>query len=291
MKRFYVSGFCTKSAHTIIVFLTVFFLSFHVSADTNWQVDVGDWSDPVNWDNGEPDYGDAVVGNGGVVEITSGVATCSNLRVNDGTVNMSNGSLVAFDMYIGDMGNADFNQSGGYLTFNNHMFIGLNQGFGEYRISGGSVASIQDCSVILGSFNPETWGTGIFTVSGSQANIHIGGSFLLQESCTLNSEIGAGGISPILVDRWINMYGTWNIVDLGDAPIGRFDIMKTTNITDNILAYFKTINLPDGDWDWGIDNETTGDTLWVIHVPEPCTFLILGFGGLALWFKHRRSFY
>jgi len=268
---------------TSLFVLVIFALPGQIRASvTHWQADLGNWSDSLNWDAGEPDSAVyAILDNGGTAEITLSGEQCLGFTATYGTVNMSSGSLItAGCLDIGYAGTADFIQSGGALTLNDQMFIGISQGFGRYSISGGTLEVAEDRDVFVGMPDPEFWGTGQFTVTGAQSSIEIGGSFELSTLSTLNSQINQQGISAINVSGWAAMDGSWSVVALGDVPLGRFDVLTA----DTIDASFKAVYLPDADWNWGVDYGTAGapDVLWIEHVPEPTTFLLLATGGLFL---------
>jgi hypothetical protein len=97
--------------------------------------------------------------------------------------------------------------------------------------------------------------------------------------------IGAGGISPIEADSLSSLDGTLTIRDDG-APFGRFAILVSQQPFGGAPA---TVNFPGPDWSWGVDG---GSTLWVEHVPEPSTLLLLSTGVVGLladaWRKRRR---
>ncbi|GAF95046.1 unnamed protein product, partial [marine sediment metagenome] len=113
----------------------------------------------------------------------------------------------------------------------------------------------------------------------------VNNNYSLGNSGTLVSEIYANGISLIDVTGSASLYGTWDIVDPGSAPLGTFNVIEADGGIDN---YIDTVNLPNTtDWSWGITDTTGTDTLWVQHVPEPGAFLLLGLGGFAL--RQRRK--
>lgn len=96
------------------------------------------------------------------------------------------------------------------------------------------------------------------------------------EGGTLVSQFGADGISTIEVTGEADVLGgTWTVLDDG-APLGRFEVLMATG---GISGIFDNVQLPSGEWSWGIDS---GTILWVEHVPEPTTLSILALLALSL---------
>ena len=58
--------------------------------------------------------------------------------------------------------------------------------------------------------------------------------------------------------------------------MGRFEVLMATG---GISGIFDNVQLPSGEWSWGIDS---GTILWVEHVPEPTTLSILALLALSL---------
>ena len=145
---------------------------------------------------------------------------------------------------------------------------------GKYVISGGT---LQAGTMSVGT-NSSLLGT--LTVRGNIGSIHLD-SYAQLATGTLISEIDSVGLSTIAISGNAALDGDWEVVGLG-AGFGRLDVLTATT---GIIGGFDTVSLPDGDWSWGIEN---GTTLWVEHIPEPATVMLLAIGGLAI-LRRRRS--
>ena len=125
-------------------------------------------------------------------------------------------------------------------------------------------------------------GGGTFTVIGDDPIIDLAG-YTQNENGILISQLNVDGIATIDVSGTAVLDGAWYVVDLGGAPEDKFNILTADG---GISGAFDTFTLPDTDWSWGIDG---GTTLWVKHVPEPATMLLLAMGGLAVLRKRRKQ--
>ena len=180
--------------------------------------------------------------------------------------------------YVGYEGTGTFIQSGGTNSIVDDLYLGYSAtGDGTYTISAGIL------EVEYGGLHVGASGTGEFTVTGDDADIDLA-SFVQNHKGTLSSEFDADGIATIDVSGTATLDGVWNIVDLGAAPFGTFDILVATG---GISGGFSAVNLPGADWSYGISGSSS-DTLWVQHIPEPTTLgMLLVVGGLALLRRSR----
>ena len=191
----------------------------------------------------------------GMFTQTSGTNTISNYLTvgNNGTYELSGtGQLSATfeDIY------GTFTHTGGtHTVIGDPVFPGFGMGLrggGTYEISGGTLTAV---TIVVG-LN----GSGTFTVTGNDPIIELV-SYTQTDTGTLESKFDGDGISTIDVGAIASFDGIWNVVDLGGAPFGTFNILVATG---GIVGGFDSVLLPDADWSWGIDN---GTTLWVQHVP------------------------
>jgi hypothetical protein len=91
---------------------TVFaFAASQAQGSVSWSATSGDWSVSTDWSGGVPTSSATVyVINGGTAAITLPGATCAALYLGDpnsansGTIQMTGGSLAAYDQYVGNNG-------------------------------------------------------------------------------------------------------------------------------------------------------------------------------------------
>ena len=197
----------------------------------------------------------------------------------NGTYELSGtGRLSTNQEYIGESGTGVFQQTDGTHIVDDFIHLGHNAGStGNYTISGGTLVAQE--------FSVGYTGSGTFTVTGNDSTIMLG-NYSQSGASKLVSAFDSDGISVIDVTGNVLLGGIWNIIDLGDAPLGVFDIL----VADEglIMGDFDTINLPNDDWNWGLTDTSGTDTLWVQHVPEPATMLMMLLGGFGL--LRRRKF-
>ncbi len=113
-----------------------------------WIGGVGNWSNPANWDLGEPDLSDfgAFINNGGTAQITESGEVASGLYLGNtsgtsGYVDMSSGSLSSTNEFIGARGSGNFSQSGGTNSIIT-LTLGSSSGSsGNYNLSGGDLSA------------------------------------------------------------------------------------------------------------------------------------------------------
>ena len=252
---------------------------------TSWQAGIGDWSTASNWTSGEPGLSHtAYIDNGGAALITDNEMCDQLILANQtgtsGNVEMSAGSLTTNYQTIGAAGTGRFTQGNGANTVSAQLVLGGFSGaYGEYNIGGG----ILNAGVFLVGSNSTIFGDseGVFSVMGDDADI-VAYRYGQNYKSTLNSYIDPDGISLITVSDTVSLDGTWNVFDsTGNAPLGTFNIITAAG---GITGAFDNVILPNTtEWSWGIDS---GTTLWVQHVPEPATLMLLGLGG---WMLRKRK--
>lgn len=172
---------------------------------------------------------------------------------------------------IGLMGTGIVTQTAGAHTVSESLELGAELGsHGTYDISGGTLA-------VADTLGVGDNGQGSFAVRGNSATI-TAGQYSQNDKSDLTSEFNSGGISLIDVSGAASIDGIWNVLDpSNNAPVGTFNVLTAAG---GITGAFSNVVLPNTtDWSWGIDG---GTTLWVEHVPEPATLLMLGLGGLML---------
>ncbi len=216
-------------------------------------------------------YGKATFTQNGGSNTTSNMTLAANgvyggsrgiYQLNDGTLTVND------ELHLCDSSNYEtnttegiLNQAGGTLSVNK-MYIGYGSKgtiTAQYNVSGGN-ASITELYVGYGK-------EGTFKVSGADASISVD-TYTQNNLGSLVSELTGDGISVISVSGQASLDGTWEVIDSG-AGFGRFDILTADS---GITGNFANVVLPNStDWNWGI----TGNTLWVEHVPEPTTLLLI----------------
>ena len=82
------------------------------------------------------------------------------------------------------------------------------------------------------------------------------------------------GLSTIVATGNVSLGEKWQVFDDG-APLGKWGVVTA----GESLSPPATVVLPGADWSWGVDN---GKTLWVRHVPEPSSLMLLAIGAVAL---------
>jgi hypothetical protein len=104
------------------------------------------------------------------------------------------------------------------------------------------------------------------------------------------SQINSSGI-PLITCRSASVKGTLTVIDNG-APLGKFSLFNVTGYTDGDWSPSTIVNLPGPDWTWGIDTTTEflphPAIVWVQHVPEPATIVMLALGGVGLLGSRKR---
>ncbi|HUT61377.1 MAG TPA: PEP-CTERM sorting domain-containing protein [Phycisphaerae bacterium] len=177
----------TVGAHVALAFGAVVLLTAWsgASAQTNWNVSSGNWSDANSWTAGEPDANTgAAIDNGGTATINQTGEVCAYLSLgtgssDSGTVNMGSGTLEANTVHVGYAGTGAFTQSGGTHAVGVHLYAGIDStSSGTYELQDGNlnVAKAEWYGVA---------GTGAFTQSGGT---HTVGTIL----CLGQASTGSG---------------------------------------------------------------------------------------------------
>ena len=193
-----------------------------------------------------------------------------------GEVRLSDGSMETNDIRVGRFGTGEFIQSGGSVLtgrFNvgyGDMYHGPGSGDSLYEISGGSLEADR---LTVGYRELAT-----LRVAGGAGQVSVG-DYAQGAKGTLVSRIGPNGLTTIEAGGSADLAGNWTVEDTG-AGFGRFDVLRSEG---PLSEAFNLITLPPGDWDWGVD----GRTLWVEHVPEPAS-AILVLTGLSAAVRRRR---
>lgn len=197
---------------------------------------------------------------GGDCQVSDALVIGSNDRA-EGRYELSgNATLVTGETRVGRDGHGQLNHLGGSHT-TGRLIIGREEdALGQYRLEGGQLD-------VTGELVVGQAGEGILEIAGAgasvQTNLYIQGTL-----GTLKCVIDASGISLISVGSTAALDGAFIVEDLG-AGFGRFDVLLADG---GLISAFDTVVLPDPDWSWGIDN---GTALWVAHVPEPTSVLLL----------------
>ncbi|MBN1490376.1 MAG: PEP-CTERM sorting domain-containing protein [Phycisphaerae bacterium] len=202
------------------------------------------------------------------VQTTVTVAGTGRYELQNGSVNVH--ELRVFGNAASAPGRGVFEQTGGSMNLD------------TVYLRGG------DCDLAGGTFDADMLVVGEdmlydypdLRVLGDDASILVG-SYTQQDKGSLYSIFDVDGISAILVGSTADLDGQWYVQDpSGTAPFGRFNIIQAGS---PIVGSFDAVHLPGPDWSWGITNDRT---LWVEHVPEPSSLLLLAVGGAA--FRYRR---
>jgi fibronectin-binding autotransporter adhesin len=214
-----------------------------------WSTTTGDWSAPANWGGTEPTSSiDACIYNGGTANVTQLGEVCAYLHLgssgvgSSGAVQMSDGSLLASQEYVGESGAGVFTQTGGINTVSGNLYLGYNVGGnGTYNLNGGTLV-LQSVGTGSGTaaFNfgggtlktSSSFSTALpmnLTGTGGNANVDTAGCAL-----TLSGSLsGSGGL---------NKFGAGSL-----ALSGSNIFTGTTNVNAGVLAISSAAALPG--WD------------------------------------------
>ncbi len=188
----------------------------------NWVGGTGNWSDPSNWDSGEPtscNFG-AYIDNGGTAIITETGEVGDPLVLGfkpgtNGNVEMLSGSLSG-GLHIGDKGSGNFTQSGGTNSQRGLTLGGAPGGVGNYNLSGGTLSVTHSEYV---GFN----GYGYFTQSGGT---HATNYLSAGHNTGSNGVYNQNGGSLIAIGEDIGYYGSGSFTQSG----GTNSVANTLNI-------------------------------------------------------------
>lgn len=161
---------------------------------TYWNLPVGqsgNWSTAANWTAGEPAGSTyTYISNGGTVLLNQSGEQCFFLFLGgtgNNTLQVSGGSLLHQDLYVGYDGNGSVIQTGGSVgkDFNGDLYLGYNLGdSGTYQMSGASSNLNAEYEYI--GYN----GTGQFTQTGGTNfcwGLSVNGTYSLSGTATLQT--------------------------------------------------------------------------------------------------------
>ena len=159
----------------------------------------------------------------------SGASTAtfnSSLSVVNSSYNLSDGNLIALDIFVGDSGAGNFNQSGGTVTINNHLWIGRNTGTGIFELTNGNVTFVSPTGATSMMFLGDA-GTGTFNQYGGNVNLSGG---------TLQLGVATGGVGTYNLNDGQLQVGTIDLAVYGVSPpvIGTFNQSGGTLNADTI---------------------------------------------------------
>ncbi len=236
-----------------------------------------------------------------------------------GTYNLSDGAVtVSSRLRIGHTAPGTMNISGGSVTANAYTtYLGGQtsaSGIGELVISGGTISMGAGLALGGEENGGATGGSGTLRIVGTGGSLSVGGSGLdVHSNSTLNFQIGAGGVSTILVDPSTAgssggaslLAGTLDIDLLGGyvPVIGEtFDLVSTSStytgtngggtFTNGFDITNLTLALEDQPfWSVGIVNENGRNILRIENIaaiPEPTGLALLGLAIPAVTMRRRR---
>lgn len=256
----------------------------------------GAWSD-ATWSAGPPTAEMiAEIGGGAAVDVLELGSACLDLRLAtpsaDGAVRVEGGDLeVVRELRIGDPARSgSYSQSAsGTASIGRLSLVGGS----SFRTHGST--AIDSCRITSGTFTIHETGEvtvatnlivepgfAYLAVSGAlsvgtlpehHTTVHGGfsigpkGSTAEVTNLTLSNDlafmsafVSSAGAGRIEVDGTLTLNGLFFVIDPdGDAPGGRHDVA----IAGAIVGTFDKVELPDGDWTWGVD----GNTLFVHKGP------------------------
>jgi hypothetical protein len=183
-------------------------------------------------------------------------------------------------------GEGFMNLSGGECTVLGTEYVGYNDGVGHFNQTGakntadtikvGSEINLGEYFINDGELHVNVFqigSNGTFMVEGADSIIDVT-NFEMSDGAKLISNITSEGISILQITDQVILSGTWEVSDL-DAGFGRFEILQTEGL---ITGSFERILFPDDNWQWGMDSQS----LWVEHIPEPSSLILLYLGSLIL---------
>lgn len=258
--------------------------------ENEWVGESGDWSEGASWSLDEPAADHCVtIADGDYVQVTQTGEACAELTLGgvddpQSTLQLWGvcGLTVTGPMRVGSGGLGTVTQYHGACAIGS-----LELGIGGYVIGGGTL-TVGDMTVgttaILASFNPtggftsvtgdmELTSSGLVVVGSGRlqvdGNLIVGGRFAVAGGLspglevaalsvvpggTIAADVNTFGFTPLEVTGTAQLGGTLSVTDF-DAPTGIYDVI----VAGDLVGTFDFIQLPDDDWNWGID----GDTVWI----------------------------
>ena len=216
---------------------------------------------------GDEGTGALLINNGGTVK--GGDVYIGNIADSSGivTVNGSGSNFISYSsrIYVGRYGSGELKITDGGMVSSYRGYVGYYDGStGLVTVEGAdSIWEAESLAIGMGNLNISDGGfvgvAGTFTISNSDSYINMSNNGMLGILGGLDSSLGA------FLDV-INGNGTIRYWD--EDVLQWTDLMYATYGSDYELNY-----ITEGDWE--------GYTvLTVMAIPEPCTFVLLGLGGV-----------
>lgn len=242
-------------------------------------------------------------------------------NMNGGTLNLVGSAATGigageFDNLIVGRSTGTFNHAAGAVNVAENVFLGdFDNSHGIYRASGGTLGVTGNFSVggALASNAPaspiDTQGQaanadGTLIVSGSGADITIGGNFLANAGDNVRTNATGDSNDSNLIFEFLDSTGT-SLIDVGGiadltGAVVDIDEMGYTFDSDDV---FKLINATTVSNDFTIAAEDAarfsvfvapdaalgGETLYVSLIPEPTSLTLAGLGAMGLLVRRRRA--
>ncbi len=214
-----------KKSGLLLVLLT-FLCGTVFAADSNWNVESGNWYDDENWSGGKPVLSDT----SGYINIKKSSTSVCTLNTDEGlfskrwimqngqTLNIEDGGSFGATWSRCGRGSASFvnlTGSGTFIMNNDDLYLGLENGSMEWKMYDSSTLSVQgddgDDSDEL--YLGEDGGTCLFQLNGSSITVNVDRVHVTANSAGGSATVGyvmdAAGASPIVTQRlYIGEAGT-----------------------------------------------------------------------------------